>query len=56
MTDNPLMITNQMKEDKTESHSDKKMYSYTIYKVGLTSKYDKRKLAENKINTYPLDI
>lgn len=51
-----IMNDRQVGGEKTECQTGRAIYGYEVTKVGLTDKYNKRQVMNDRITTYPLDI
>ena len=51
-----IFNSNQVTNEKTETKQERTIYTYEMNKIGLTSKYDKRIILEDKISSVPLNI
>jgi hypothetical protein len=51
-----VMNNNQVYGAGDEVNQEKAIYGYSVEKVGLSAKYDKRRVLDDKISTVPLSI
>ena len=61
----PSLVTNkgmrilndkQVNNTKTDANQNRRIYGYSIQKVGLSAKYDKRVVLDDRVSTVPLNL
>ena len=58
VTNKGMRILNdkQVNNTKTDANQNRRIYGYSIQKIGLSGKYDKRVVLDDKVSTVPLNL